>query len=87
MVGTAETLEHVKAVEDQKYKYGFITDIEMERAPRGLSEDIVRFISAKKGEPEWMLEWRLKAYRHWLTMEEPDWAKVGYPPIDYQDAY
>ena len=87
MGGTAETLEHVKAVEDQKYKYGFITDIEMERAPRGLSEDIVRFISAKKGEPEWMLEWRLKAYRHWLTMEEPDWAKVGYPPIDYQDAY
>ncbi|MDM7946927.1 MAG: Fe-S cluster assembly protein SufB [Oceanibaculum nanhaiense] len=87
MVGTAETLEHVKAVEDQKYKYGFITDIEMERAPRGLSEDTVRFISAKKGEPEWMLEWRLKAYRHWLTMEEPDWAKVGYPPIDYQDAY
>ena len=87
MVGTAETLEHVKAVEDQKYKYGFVTDIEMERAPRGLSEDTVRFISAKKGEPEWMLEWRLKAYRHWLTMEEPNWAKLGYPPIDYQDAY
>jgi Fe-S cluster assembly protein SufB len=87
MVGTAETLEHVKAVEDQKYKYGFITDIEMERAPRGLSEDTVRFISAKKGEPDWMLEWRLKAYRHWLTMEEPNWAKLGYPPIDYQDAY
>ncbi|MBU0723627.1 MAG: Fe-S cluster assembly protein SufB [Alphaproteobacteria bacterium] len=87
MVGTAETLEQVQAVQDQKYKYGFITDIEMERAPRGLSEDTVRFISAKKGEPEWMLEWRLKAYRHWLTMEEPDWAKLGYPAIDYQDSY
>ncbi|MFN3461140.1 MAG: Fe-S cluster assembly protein SufB, partial [Oceanibaculum sp.] len=87
MAGTAETLEQVQALEDRKYKYGFVTDIEMERAPRGLNEDIVRFISAKKGEPEWMLEWRLKAYRHWLTMEEPDWAKLGYPPIDYQDAY
>ena len=87
MAGTAETLEQVQALEDRKYKYGFVTDIEMERAPRGLNEDIVRFISAKKGEPDWMLEWRLKAYRHWLTMEEPDWAKLGYPPIDYQGAY
>ncbi|KZD02830.1 Fe-S cluster assembly protein SufB [Oceanibaculum pacificum] len=87
MVGTAETLEQVQALEDRKYKYGFVTDIEMERAPKGLSEETIRFISAKKGEPDWMLEWRLKAYRHWLTMEEPDWAKLGYPPIDYQDAY
>ncbi|EKE78118.1 MULTISPECIES: Fe-S cluster assembly protein SufB [Oceanibaculum] len=87
MAGTAETLEQVQALEDRKYKYGFVTDIEMERAPKGLNEDIIRFISAKKGEPDWMLEWRLKAYRHWLTMEEPDWAKLGYPPIDYQDAY
>jgi len=71
----------------QKYKYGFVTDIESETAPKGLSEDTVRFISAKKNEPEWLLEWRLKAYRHWLTMEEPDWAKLHHPPIDYQDAY
>ncbi len=68
----------------QQYKYGFVTDIEAESAPPGLSEDIVRFISAKKDEPEWMLEWRLKAYRHWLTMEEPTWPNVHYPPIDYQ---
>ena len=59
----------------------------MERAPKGLSEDTVRFISAKKGEPEWMLEWRLRAFRAWTQMEEPNWARVGYPPIDYQDAY
>ncbi|MGE4410907.1 MAG: Fe-S cluster assembly protein SufB [Sphingobium sp.] len=69
------------------YEYGWSSDIEQEFAPKGLSEDIVRFISAKKEEPEWMLEWRLKAYRHWLTMESPDWAKLDIPPIDYQDAY
>ncbi|MFP6710687.1 MAG: Fe-S cluster assembly protein SufB [Rhodospirillales bacterium] len=80
-----ETVEQVQKVE--KYKYGFVTDIETDQAPKGLNEDIVRFISAKKEEPEWLLEWRLKAYAHWLTMEEPNWAKVGYPPIDYQDAY
>ena len=80
-----ETIEQVQTVE--KYKYGFVTDIETEQAPKGLNEDIIRFISAKKEEPEWLLEWRLKAYAHWLTMEEPDWAKVGYPPIDYQDSY
>ncbi len=67
------------------YKYGFYTDIEADEAPKGLSEDIVRFISAKKNEPEWMLEWRLKAYRHWLKMEEPKWANIKYPPINYQD--
>jgi Fe-S cluster assembly protein SufB len=72
---------------DQKYKYGFVTDIESDQAPKGLSEDIVRFISAKKNEPEWMLEARLKAYRHWLTMPEPEWAKPEFPAIDYQDAY
>src|SRR6187551_3624106 len=66
------------------YKYGFVTNIEADEAPKGLSEDIVRFISAKKNEPEWLLEWRLKAYRHWLTMEEPRWPNVLYPPIDYQ---
>ena len=66
------------------YKHGFVTDIEMERAPEGLSEETIRFISAKKEEPDWLLAWRLEAYRHWLTMKEPVWAKVGYPPIDYQ---
>ena len=71
----------------EAYKYGFVTDIEMETAPKGLNEDIVRFISAKKDEPEWLLEWRLKAYRLWTTMVEPTWQKVTYPPIDYQDAY
>ncbi len=80
-----ETVDQVKSVE--KYKYGFVTDIDSEFAPKGLSEDIVRFISAKKEEPAWLLEWRIKAYRHWLTMDEPDWAKIGYPPIDYNDAY
>ena len=69
------------------YDAGFITDIEMDYAPKGLSEDIIRFISARKNEPEWMLESRLKAYRHWLTMDEPEWAKLSYPKIDYQDAY
>ncbi|WP_420348383.1 Fe-S cluster assembly protein SufB [Pelagibius sp.] len=85
MAATVETVEQVRGIE--KYKYGFFTEIETETAPKGLSEDIVRFISAKKDEPEWLLEWRLKAYRHWLTMPEPEWAKVQFPPIDYQDAY
>ena len=67
-----------------EYKAGFVTDIEQETLPPGLSEDVVRIISAKKGEPDWMTEWRLKAYRHWLTMEEPKWPNVHYPPIDYQ---
>jgi len=67
------------------YKYGFVTDIEADEAPKGLNEDIIRFISEKKNEPGWMLEWRLKAYRHWLKMEEPNWANVKYPKIDYQD--
>lgn len=75
----------IEALANREYKYGFVTDIEAEMIPRGLSEDIVRIISAKKNEPEWMLEWRLKAYRHWLTMEEPEWANVHYPKIDYQD--
>jgi Fe-S cluster assembly protein SufB len=85
MAVTTETREQVKALD--KYKYGFITDIEMETAPRGLNEDTVRFISAKKNEPSWMLEWRLKAYRHWLTMSDPEWAKVKHPKIDFQNAY
>ncbi len=71
----------------EKYKYGFETRVETEKAPKGLNEDIIRFISQKKNEPEWMLEWRLEAYRKWLEMEEPKWAKVDYPPIDFQDLY
>jgi len=70
-----------------EYEFGWSSDIEQEFAPKGLSEDTVRFISGKKNEPEWMLDWRLKAYRMWLEMKEPNWAKIGYPPIDYQDAY
>ena len=68
-----------------EYKYGFTTDIEQELLPKGLNEDVVRFISAKKEEPEWMLEWRLKAFRHWQSMKEPTWSNVSYPKIDFQD--
>ncbi len=87
MAATQETVEQVQKLEMDKYKYGFVTDIETEKAPKGLSEDTVRFISAKKNEPEWMLEWRLKAYRLWLTMPEPKWGKLDLPEIDYQDSY
>ena len=83
----AKTVEGVAALEADKYKYGFESDIEQEFAPKGLNEDIVRFISAKKNEPDWMLQWRLDAYARWLTMKEPTWAMVDYPKIDYQDAY
>ncbi len=75
----------IEDLANREYKYGFVTDIEADAAPRGLREDTIRLISTKKGEPGWMLEWRLKAYRHWLTMEEPKWPNVHYPPIDYQD--
>ncbi|MEK6756557.1 MAG: Fe-S cluster assembly protein SufB [Bacteroidota bacterium] len=75
----------IEQLANREYKWGFVTDIESETAPKGLSEDIIRFISAKKHEPEWLLEWRLKAYRHWLTMDEPRWPNVHYSPIDYQD--
>jgi len=78
---------HEAAERASNYEWGFSSEIEQDFAPKGLSEDTVRFISAKKNEPEWMLEWRLKAYRHWLTMTPPDWAKLNVPPIDYQDAY
>ena len=87
MVASIDTVQQVKELTEEKYKYGFFTDIESETAPKGLNEDIVRFISAKKNEPEWLLEWRLKAYRYWLTMPEPKWSKVIHEPIDYQDAY
>src|SRR3954468_9594617 len=85
MAAVKQTVEHVASLE--KYKHGFVTDIDQEFAPKGLSEDIVRFISAKKNEPEWMLEWRLGAFERWLAMDEPDWAKVSFPRIDYQDSY
>jgi Fe-S cluster assembly protein SufB len=86
MAASVETIEQVKSL-GERYKHGWSTDLEMETAPKGLNEDIIGFISAKKGEPEWMLEWRLKAYRHWQEMPEPSWARVGFPPIDYQDVY
>ena len=86
MVASVETVQQVEQLGD-KYKYGFVTDIEIETAPKGLNEKVIEFISNKKQEPKWMLEWRLKAYNHWLKMEEPDWAKVDYDRIDYNDIY
>ena len=85
MAAVKQTVEHVESLE--KYKHGFVTDIEQDFAPKGLSPDIVRFISAKKNEPAWMLEYRLDAYERWLAMDEPEWAKVHFPRIDYQDSY
>lgn len=79
----AEKAEILKNL-DEKYKYGFVTDIEADTVPCGLNEDIIRLISAKKNEPQWLLEWRLKAYRHWLTMKEPSWAKLSYDKVDFQ---
>jgi len=87
MAAVQATVDRVRSIEVDAYKYGFISDIESDKAPKGLSEDIVRFISAKKGEPEWLLAWRLEAYRRWTTMETPRWARVEYPEIDYQDLY
>jgi Fe-S cluster assembly protein SufB len=87
MPAVQETVDQVRRIDVDQYKYGFVTDIESDKAPKGLTEDTVRFISAKKGEPEWMLEWRLSAFRHWPTMREPKWARVHYGPIDYQDLY
>ena len=81
----SESTNTIETIANQEYKWGFVSDIEADAIPRGLSEDVVRLISAKKHEPEWLLEWRLKAYRHWLTMTEPTWANVHYPKIDYQD--
>ena len=86
MVATQETIDKVKEV-SSAYKYGFVTDLETEKAPLGLSEDIVKFISHKKKEPKWLLEWRLKAYKKWLSMESPNWAKVDFPKINFQDIY
>jgi Fe-S cluster assembly protein SufB len=87
MPAVQETVEQVRRIDVDQYKYGFETLIESEKAPKGLTEDTVRFISAKKDEPEWMLAWRLDAFKRWLTMREPKWAKVDYGPIDYQDIY
>ena len=83
-----ELSESMQILEEQTksdYKYGFTSDIEMETLPKGLNEDTIRAISAKKNEPEFLLEYRLKAFRHWLTLEEPQWPNVDYPPVDYQD--
>jgi Fe-S cluster assembly protein SufB len=87
MPAVQETVEQVRRIDVDQYKYGFVTDIESDKAPKGLDEDTVRFISGKKGEPEWMLAWRLDAFRRWLTLREPKWARVDYGPIDYQDIY
>ena len=87
MPALQQTVDQVRRIDVDQYKYGFETLIESEKAPKGLSEDTVRFISAKKDEPKWMLAWRLDAYRRWLTMREPKWAKVEHDPIDYQSIY
>ena len=87
MAAVQETIDQVRKIDVDQYKYGFETKIETVKAPRGLSEDIVRFISEKKGEPAWMLEWRLEAYRRWVNMIEPTWANVTYPKIDFQNLY
>jgi Fe-S cluster assembly protein SufB len=87
MAAVQATVDRVRSIEVDAYKYGFFSDIESEKAPQGLNEDIVRFISAKKGEPQWLLDWRLEAYRRWTTMDTPRWARVDYPEIRYQDLY
>src|SRR6202008_3263735 len=87
MPAVQETVDRVRRIDVDQYRYGFETLIESDKAPKGLSEDTVRFISAKKNEPDWMLNWRLHAYQRWLTMREPKWARVSYPKIDYQDFY
>src|SRR5262245_41308106 len=87
MPAVQETVERVRDIDVDQYKYGFETKIESEKAEKGLSEATVRFISAKKNEPEWMLNWRLEAFRRWQAMREPTWARVSYPKIDYQDLY
>src|SRR6201987_2199171 len=87
MAAVKETVAAAKALEAEKYKHGFVTEVEQDKAPKGLSEETVRFISAKKNEPDWMLAWRLEAFKRWLAMREPKWAKVEYGPIDYQDIY
>src|SRR6201992_4294436 len=87
MPAVQETVDQVRRIDVDQYKYGFETQIESEKPPKAFAEETARFISAKKNEPEWMLAWRLDAYRRWLTMHEPTWAKVEYNKIDYQDLY
>ncbi len=87
MPAVQETVARIREIDVDKYKYGFTTKIDEVRAPKGLSEEVIRFISAKKGEPGWLLDWRLEAYRRWLTMHEPTWANVRYPKIDFQEIY
>src|SRR4029450_13164496 len=87
MPAVQETVARAQEIDVDKYKYGFTTEIESIKAPKGLNEDVIRFISAKKGEPDWMLAWRLEAYPRWLTLEEPTWANVHYPKIDFQELY
>src|SRR3982074_313545 len=87
MAAVQETVARVRRMDVDQYRYGFETLIESDKAPKGLSEDTVRFISAKKDEPAWMLEWRLEAYPRWLPMREPQWPRVNYGAIDYQNAY
>ena len=87
MPAVQETVERVKQIDVDKYKYGFFTDIESITAPKGLNEDVIRFISAKKYEPAWLLEWRLEAFRRWQTLQEPTWANVRYPKIEFQELY
>lgn len=87
MAAVQETIDQVKSIDVTEYKYGFVTELEVEKPAKGLTEDTVRYISARKNEPEWMLEWRLDAFRRWKTMTEPTWSRVNYPPIDYQDLY
>ncbi|MCJ2119925.1 Fe-S cluster assembly protein SufB [Methylobacterium sp. J-001] len=87
MPAVQETIDRVRSIDLDQYKYGFETTIEMEKSEKGISEDVVRFISAKKNEPAWLLEWRLDAYRRWLTMKEPEWARVSYDKVNYNDIY
>ncbi|MEN5083474.1 Fe-S cluster assembly protein SufB [Bosea sp. TWI1241] len=87
MAAVQETIDQVKSIDVTEYKYGFVTEVEVDKPAKGLTEDTVRYISARKQEPEWMLEWRLDAFRRWQTMTEPKWSRVQYPPIDYQDLY
>ena len=87
MAAVQETVDRVKSIDVTEYKYGFSSVIEMDIAPKGLNEDIVRLISKKKNEPEWLTEWRLDAYRRWLTMDEPDWARVSYPPVKFDELH
>lgn len=87
MPAVQETIRQVREIDVDQYKYGFKTNIKTDKAPKGLNENIIRFISAKKHEPEWMLTWRLQAFHRWIAMEEPHWARIEYPKINFQEFY